>query len=84
MDRDRKQKLLVASELAGSRFNQITNTLLVYVPPVVQRNEKRGTKGGTCQLKIVSIGRGNEEHRWKGTTLFYLRSWIARGAKKFE
>lgn len=31
MDRDRKQKLLVASELAGSRFNQITNTLLVYV-----------------------------------------------------
>lgn len=31
MDRDRKQKLLVASELAGSRFNQITNTLLVHV-----------------------------------------------------
>lgn len=51
---------------------------------MVQRNEKRRKKRGTCRSKIVSIGQGNVEHRGKETTLFYLRSWIARGAKEFE
>lgn len=51
---------------------------------MVQRNEKRRTERGTCQLKNASIGQGNVEHRGKETTLFYLRSWIARGVKEFE